>query len=487
MPAGRLDFLIGSQSGGYWRLADGRIQKRITNSVALDPGWAYPWGFTYQVKAACEDREGNLIVGTLGDGVWWFDASGKPTQISTTNGLSNNYVLSLLKDREGALWVGTDGGGLCRVRRQVFDTVEATRGLAVQSVCESTNGLWVGFNNIGIGAFGVAHLTNAVLNNSTNGVLDTFGFVRGLLDSSVRSVFVDRDQRVWAGTFSSGLFQNQAQRFEWVVMPKAGRFAVFAIHQDRNGGLWFGTQSGLTGWDGREWKLFTTRDGLSADEVRAIADDREGSLWVGTRGGGLSRWRDGRWTAFHRRDGLPSEDISALLVDGEGVLWVGTFGSGLARFQGGRWTHFSISEGLVGNSIGYLIEDGLGYLWIGSNRGLMRVKKSALNDFALGPARFIPVRAFGRPDGMPTRECTSGSQPAACKTRDGRLWFPTSKGLVSINPAEVELNTNPPPVVIESVIIDGQAQSSGLVRVRLLANRDHDGREGTGGDRQQQP
>jgi len=89
----------------------------------------------------------------------------------------------------------------------------------------------------------------------------------------------------------------------------------------------------------------------------------------------------------------------------------------------------------------------------------MRVAKKALNDFANGVTSFIPLGAYRKPDGLPTRECTLGSQPGACVARDGKLWFPTIKGLASINPAQFSPNTNPPPVVIESVLIDGQEQN----------------------------
>jgi ligand-binding sensor domain-containing protein/signal transduction histidine kinase len=449
----RLDLLLASKAGGYWRLADGQVQKWKTNHLERVQG-VYPWDPDDRVTTACEDREGNLIVGTLGHGVWWLDAQGNTNHLSTTNGLSNNYVLSLLVDREGTLWVGTDGGGLCRVKRQAFDTAEQTRGLPVQSISEGPEGLWLGFNSIG--GFGVAEMKG--------GTLDRYGTVRGLWDSSVRSVLVDREQRVWVGTVGSfsGLYQKRDERFEWIAIPKVGRSPVSAIHQARTGKLWLGTQNGLAGWEGGKWQIVTRREGLSADEVRALADDREGNLWVGTRGGGLNRWSENRWTALHQKDGLPSEDVSALYADDDGVLWVGTSGSGLARFHSGKWTRYSIREGLVGNSIAYMIEDGLGNLWLGSNQGLMRVQKKALNEFARGSTTFIPVRAFGRPDGMPTRECTSGSQPAACQARDGRLWFPTAKGLVSINPAHIEQNTNPPPVIIEAVRLDDEAQSNGL-------------------------
>ena len=135
----RLNFLLASKRGGYWRLANGRIQKCNGDRVERDWG-PYPWTNTLPIVAACEDRDGNLVVGTYGDGVYWFDAEGKATRISKEEGLSHNSVLSLTVDREGCLWVGTNGGGLNRVRRKLFDVLERSRGSVVQSVCEDGRG-----------------------------------------------------------------------------------------------------------------------------------------------------------------------------------------------------------------------------------------------------------------------------------------------------------------------------------------------------------
>ncbi len=446
----RLDFLLASQRGGYWRLADGRIQKWDGKRLERDWG-SYPWGYA-PVSAACEDRQGNLVVGTLGAGLFWFDAEGKVTGLSTSQGLSHNYVLSLHVDREGSLWVGTDGGGLNRVKRQVFDVIEGARGLTVQSVCaDPDGGVWFGSNGDGVGHW-------------KQGVLQRYGYGQGLANLYVWAVFTDQAGPMLAGT-RGGLFQWQDGQFQRVEGTQSLHPVVLAIYQDRRGQRWLGTQGGLALRDGQDWKVFTTREGLSSDEVRALADDADGNLWIGTRGGGLNRRRDGQFTAFHKKDGLGSEEISSLWVDGEGVLWIGTFGNGLDRFERGRWTHYTTREGLISNSVGYLLEDGQGYLWIGSNAGLMRVSKEALNNLAKGLTTVVPCRAYGRPDGLPRSECTIGSQPGACRGHDGKLWFPTIKGLVSVDPAHLNLNSNPPPVVIESVLIEGQPQNTNGLRV----------------------
>jgi ligand-binding sensor domain-containing protein/signal transduction histidine kinase len=461
----RLDFLLTSRRGGYWRLANGQVQK--CNGNRVDDFGVYQWTNTLPITAACEDLDGNLVVGTYGGGVYWFDAKGKATRISKSEGLSHNSVLSLTVDREGCLWVGTNGGGLNRVKRKFFEVLEALAGSVVQSVCEDgQGGLWIGCNDKrvdywiggGVQQFRILPSSLPPYVNVDTTTLD------------VKAVFVGRPDGplggnwVLAGTscaFPPRLFQWDSGRFAPLTLPDTSDWSISAIFQDRAGRLWLGTQGGLLRFDDR--KLFTTRDGLSANDVRAITEDREGDLWVGTEGGGLNRLRDGHFTCYTRTNGLPGNSVSAVEVDAEGVMWVATSG-GLARFYGGKWTSYSKKEGLASNGLGYLLEDGHGHLWIGSNAGLMRLKKAELNALAETNGAPVSCRVYAEPDGLPATECSSGSQPGALQSRDGTLWFPTIQGLALLNPARLNLNTNPPPVVIESVLVAGELQSADTLR-----------------------
>lgn len=455
LPVQKLDFLLASQQGGFWRLADGRIQKWRNRQLERDGG-PYPWG-SFKVTSACEDRDGNLVVGTLGAGLFWFDATGKATTLSTNEGLSHNLVLAVHRDFEGNVWVGTDGGGLNRVKRKEFQTLAESRGMVVQSVTEDQEGdLWFG--------------SNAGIQGSGDGGVSLWKMgrlQRYLVNFPIRAVLALPQDKVWAGTLGAGLFEFEGDGLPRLVSPGIIPPFIQAIFRDKGGLLWLGTQNGLISSNRSGWTVFTTRDGLSSEAIRAIADDAEGNLWVGTAGGGLNRRRDGKFTALRKSDGLPSDNISALLMDADSVLWIATDGGGLARWQDGKFTRYSTREGLASNNTGYLLEDEMGNLWIGSNAGLMRVPKKALNDFARGLTNSFPCRVFGKADGLPTGECTTGSQPGACRTRDGRLWFPTIKGLVSVNPAQLKPNQFPPPVTVESVLIDGQTQITDALGARL--------------------
>jgi hypothetical protein len=179
--------------------------------------------------------------------------------------------------------------------------------------------------------------------------------------------------------------------------------------------------------------------------------------WHRRRRAGLPQgWQNHSRPAGH---GFPSKNISALYMDKEGVLWVGTSGNGLIRFQSGHWINYTTDNGLNGNGVDYIIEDDARAVFGSApTPDLMRVKKSDLNAFAAGALNFIPCHSYGERDGLPSDECTLGSQPAACRAADGTLWFPTIAGLVPIDPAQIQTRTNPLPVLIESVLIEGQDQ-----------------------------
>lgn len=444
----RVDLLLASRAGGYWRLAQGRIRKYSGTNLVEDFG-AYPWGINSNpLLCACEDREGNLVVGTggpSGQGVFWFDSKGNATQVSSQDGLPNNSVYSMESDGDGNLWVGLDGGGLNRVKRRVFKLMSASYGSVVQSLCpDGSGGVWLSakFRDFSDFSHGMLRAVD-----SSPGPMRQF---------NPTAILVDHEKEVWGATYGAGLFRLDGDVFRSALAIPQDQGEISVLFQDHTGTLWAGTTEGLARWRQNYWQIFTITNGLSANIVHAVAEDHAGNLWIGTEPGGLDRMREGQFTVFCQTNGFPADTISALYADEDDTLWVGTEGNGLIRLRDGKWSHYTTVNGLVGNSIDYLIEDGEGYLWIGSNAGLMRVRKSDLNE----AASFITCRSYDQRDGLPANECSFGAQPAACRLADGSLWFPTVAGAVTVNPRDIHLNTNPPPVVIESVLVEGKRQET---------------------------
>jgi ligand-binding sensor domain-containing protein len=287
MTFGRLDFILASQTGGNWRLANGRIQKWRGNRMERDLG-AYPWERTSRVYVACEDPAGNLVVGTDAEGLFWFGAHGGFVQLSRKNGLSYNTILSLMADREGNLWVGTDGGGLNRVRQQVFQVMEPSRELVVRSVTQDTHeGIWVGYNRPQIDYWNAGQVT-------------TYSNTHGLLDYLyVRSVLVDRDQQLWVGTLGRGLLRFSGGLFLSALDTDFLRRdrEVCALFEDSAGHLWVGTAGLLAQKRGQTWTTYGAAEGLRGGFIRAISEDPNGNLWIGNEGGGLAILKDGRFIA----------------------------------------------------------------------------------------------------------------------------------------------------------------------------------------------
>jgi signal transduction histidine kinase len=196
---------------------------------------------------------------------------------------------------------------------------------------------------------------------------------------------------------------------------------------------------------------------LGSDEIRAIVEDRAGDLWVGTLGGGLSRFRNGRFTTLTTTNGLSSNEVWALHEHPEGVLWIGT-DNGLSRFEAGQITSFTRAQGLPDSLVNSVLADDSGRVWVGHDRGIYAVEMRHLLEVARGRRTRVDALNFDESDGLLSEE-TNGqkSYPAACKTRDGRLWFPTTRGVAIIDPAKLSLSEAAPLVVIEAVRANGKA------------------------------
>ncbi len=425
---------VSGKNGVVWHLQNGRVEKWRGNRLEKDFG-ATPWSGAH-VSAALENASGNLVVGTQGAGLFWFQSDGSCMHIGKDDGLSHNIVLSLSLDREGNLWAGTDGGGLDRIKRKVFFSPAGLSTETAQSVAQdAAGGLWVAFNSHGLAYWQTNSATSYGIGTSSN----------------AWTVLVDKHQQIWAGTRGEGLFRFMSYYFQPVAdAQKIGR-EIYVLFEDHSGKIWAGGENGLGSFDGTNWNVFTAHDGLPTSAVRAIAEDASGNLWLGTERDGLFQLRDGKFFSVS----APVKDISCLLAAADGGLWVGTSGHGLAHFQNGNWKICStLNGGLASDSIGYLINDDAGNLWLGSYEGLLRVEKKSLADFVAGAVKTVSCRTFL------TRECSAGAQPAALRAPNGKLYFPTLVGVAAVDPADLKPDTNPPPVVIESVLVDGVEQKT---------------------------
>ncbi len=268
---------------------------------------------------------------------------------------------------------------------------------------DAEGGLWVGTSDAGV---------VRILGEKTT----VYGEANGLLDSRARAILGTPDGAVWVGTiralfcFRDGKFQPQDD-----FTKAAG--GVNALLLTRDGTLVAGTASrGVLVRKGGVTKTITAGDGLLSNTVFALYEDREedGAIWIGTALG-LSLWRGGKVTTWRRPDAFAGDQV------------------------------FSIRE------------DDRNFLWFSNNLGVYRISRDRLlaaaenQNVPLGPVTFGPA------DGLPSRQCNGTSEPAVAQSRDGRLWYPTARGLAVVDPARLERNTTPPPMVLQHVLVDGMA------------------------------
>lgn len=469
---------FGTDGGGLHRLGDGKIQK-----------WTRADGLSSDmVRSLYTDRDGSLWVGTRGGGLNHYK-SGRFRTYPTRRGVWDTIGRgAILRDRGGNLWAGTRGGGLLRLRNGEFDALTKKDGLSgdvVMCVYEDREGnLWVGtelegLNRLKDGKFtpystaeGLSHDVvmpiledrqgnvwmgsyGGGLNRLRNGEFSSYTTRDGLSNNLVVSLSEDRQGNLWIGTDGGGLNRLRDGKFtRFGTREGLSNDRVLAIHEDRERSLWIGTYGGgLNLLRNGRVTHYGSKEGLSNNFVMAITEDREGTLWIGTDGGGVSRFRDGRFTSLTTRQGLSHDAVSRIYEDQEGTVWIGTYG-GLNRLRNGKLTSVTRKDGLYDSRIFQILEDGRGNLWMSCSKGIFRVSKEELNDFADGRIRAVTSVAYGKADGMKSSECNGGAQPAGWRTRDGRLWFPTTRGAVTVDPNNLKINEREPPVTIEKVVID---------------------------------
>ena len=395
------------------------------------------------IRSLLVDQTGSLWVGTDGKGLFRLN-NNRISSYGLSEGLSNNSVYALFQGREGGLWVGTNGGGLNQLSDGKFTSYTTLEGLShdfVWSICEDRKGnVWVG--------------TYDGLTRFSGGDVRTYSAEDGFRNTFIWALHEDHLGRMWLGT-SGGLVLFDGLAFKtYELDPDRSENIVRAILQDSKGNLWVGTsENGLNLFNDGRFTSYTTKDGLGNNSVRSLLETADGDLWIGTMSG-LSKFRNGVFTTYGLRDGFSSDIIRCLYQDAGGALWIGTDGGGLTRMKNGRFTSYTRSEGLFDDVVSQILEDDKENLWMSCNKGIFRVARKELDDFAEGRIAGLMCVPYGTGDGMKSQECNGGSQPAGWRSKDGRFWFPTVKGVSVIDPNNIRVNKQPPPVIIEEIIVD---------------------------------
>lgn len=363
------------------------------------------------------------------------------------HGLSASMIQDLYHDREGTTWLATDRG-LVRMRRQVIQGFSVKDGLdysEVYPLYRRRNGdIWIGSTK-GLSVYSNGTFSPLKLNDPPPGAPEKEKWRAGRM--SVQSLYEDERGAMWVG-LNGGLLiiENNTPR----MIANGSHF--FAVKNDRQGNVWAATNKGLFKYD-QNYNLigqYGVKEGLPHEFMTFIFEDSKGVLWFGGHGG-LSRFENDAFKNYTKADGLVGNYVRTIYEDREGTFWIGTYDEGMSRFKNGEFTSYKEENGLYNSGVFAIEEDAAGFFWITSNRGIYRVKKQELNEFAAGSILRINSVGFGKQDGMLNNECNGGRQPASVRDERGRIWFPTQEGVAIVDPSIERPNLMAPTVVIEEM------------------------------------
>jgi diguanylate cyclase (GGDEF)-like protein len=423
--------------GQLARLAQGRVENEsepgVKDSIKGD-----------DINALLFDHNGNLWIGFESRGLARLH-NGALSLYGAQNGLPGDTVESFFEDSEHNLWVGLFDGGLVQLRDGKFTTYGKPEGLSSNTDwCElpaRDGSIWMATSIGGLDRI----LPNGVVRSYTSGERQS--------NETIHSMLETRDGAIWLGERHGVLTRFLDGRFTTFKYKRSSKNAINSLLEDRDGSLIVGTYgSGVARFRDGKFEVIQ-----ATGEIPAMAEAADGMLWLGTDGDGVIQIKNGIATSLTKANGLLSDHILALHMDDEGVLWIGSSSGGLNRVQDGKITSYTPDQGLFDSTVGNILEDRFGNLWMGSDKGIFRVAKSELNDFANGRISGIHGVVYDTMDGLRSRETMQGGTGTASKGPDGRLWFSTMRGLSVVDPAGALGENQPLRVQIEGVSIGGKA------------------------------
>jgi PAS domain S-box-containing protein len=398
------------------------------------------------------DREGGLWIGTDGRGLLHV-TEGVADAFTLADGLSGNIACSLFEDREGNIWFASERG-LDRFRKLPVVTYSESQGLSsdtTKSVLASADGsVWLA--------------TNDGVTRWKDGKPELFRERSGLPDLAAQSLYQEPGGRLWVST-NRGLAYLDGSRF--TKAEGLSSKEVFSISGDANGNLWLSENAGLSRFEHGRFVATIPWSALGRQQQAKVVIADNGGVWLAFwQDGGVLYLKDGSVRArYTTAEGLGRGHVSGLQRDRDGAIWAATEEGGLSRIKDGAIHTLTTANGLPCDTIHWSIEDDHGSLWMYTACGLVRVMREDLEAWIADPARRVATKLWGAADGVTLRAVSPAYfNPPVTKAADGKIWFVSGGGVQVIDPDHLPFNAIPPPVYIERVVVDRQtyAATSGL-------------------------
>ena len=400
-------------------------------------------GSRWEISSLLMDRNGALWVGTDNLGLYHI-YRGRVDHFGRADGLSSDTVLDLFEDREGDIWVASEGG-IDRFRDTAVETFSTRSGLCLpesDSLLVTRGGtLWVG----GTGALAIRRGNGFVC-------LPLAGRLPG---NQVTALFEDDAQRLWFGVDDRmGIYQHD--HFTEIKTDDGQSLGMIgAIAEDREHNIWMvsgGSRRVLFRIRGRKVEQEPTLPGLAAPYT--VAADPTGGIWLGLMNGDLARYRNGHAQLVRFEQNTV---VTQVTVQPDGSV-LGASGSGLLGWRDGKPQMMTTRNGLPCDSLSTFITDDAGSLWLFMQCGFVEITAAQLQRWWADSQAVLQLRVLDTLDGM--QPTAAFFQSRSAKTPDGRLWF-GGMVLQTIDPARRHKMPAMPLVHVERVIADQKHYAPG--------------------------
>lgn len=220
---------------------------------------------------------------------------------------------------------------------------------------------------------------------------------------------------------------------------------VYSIAIDAAGNKWFGTDNGVSKFDGTTWTTYTTADGLADNYVEAILIDAAGNKWFGTLGG-VSKFDGITWTTYTTANGLVGNLVRSIAIDTFGNKWFGTWG-GVSKFNGATWTTYTAANGLASFRVCSIAIDATGNKWFGTGGGvseLFTIPGLTLDYSSGAPGSFFNVSGDGFPPNQTASVTVNGASMGSLPTTaSGTFTFTLTTARADEGFYDVTVSVNP--------------------------------------------
>jgi ligand-binding sensor domain-containing protein len=441
--------LAASREGGMWTVAGRQLLHLWENGkteVVAELSWL---GEAAQVNALYEDREGNLWIGSQGAGGLVRFRDGKFERVPTSFFLIDH----LYETRDGNLWVTTGGGSLdCLSPRQVLlhtapvdrsPNPMGPRDIRVSSLAGDEQGrVWM--------------TQGQSLVRATDATNRKFALAPGWRGpNGIFSLQATPSGEIWIGGGPRGLRCWKDSRLQTEV-PLPGSLASFLLG-DAPHQTWTVVKPnpGVYEYRGKDFTLLPESAGIP--NPVALALDPQKRLWVGTADGRVYYRQGTSFVEAPMPEPKPGDMVVFLVPDGPDTVWIGCDQSGLYRWRSGRIDKFPPDTGLPARNLRVLEIAPNGNFWFGALVGLIRVSRAELEAVLDGRQSTVQAVTYGPNLGMPATAGFHYGFLQSARTIDGHLWFGTTLGGAEVIPEYVSASAAPPAVLIEEILVRGKS------------------------------